>query len=1147
MMWEILVIFLLCHQSVLSVDLNCSTTEFECKFSGHCVDISFICDGYKDCHAGEDEMDCTKDCTGSQMRCYDGLQCIDSIFWCDSFEDCADGSDEKHCENKSVKEHQCPEDHFKCGDGWCIPEEMLCDGHLDCGDGEDETEDKCTDNLTNVQEDDRDCPAPNYMCPDHSYCIPQRFFCDGSADCDDGSDESNCGNNTYIHHCLQSEGKYACMRNHDHEVEVHCLTVDHLCDGVPQCPHGEDEGDFCKASNCSTKGCDHICMETPEGSACYCKSGYELSDDGISCQDTDECQQYGVCDHVCTNTQGGYRCECLPDYILHGTSRCHYTGGHAEIFMAMHNIEGGEIRSFDPISKSFNQVVSNLTMPMGIGYDAFTHSLVWTDKRYDHPVMENSSIGSNLAPKILLETGLEEPEDLVVDRISNIVYFSDSAKGTVAACNLFSLNCTIIMEDLLQPLGLALHSRNKLLFVTQDGDLPQITKMSQDGSGAIPVVYEDLLWPSGIAVDETIDRIFWTDAGKDMIESANLDGSDRREVVSEGYHPFGIVVFEERIYWTDHDYFALRSANKFTGYDIRSEQWSYAGKINFLSLNLGGFIVDSDPCASNDCSHLCIPVDAVKYTCKCPQGMYIGHDSSQCISLPSLEQSRLLVSSGNSIYSITPQHLGVVDLEVVGYETDVVSSTAPITVADTLIASTKTGNLVAVNLYLKTSYIISEGNDITSLAYDHHAKNLFFIDEATNGIMVMSEITQHKKTLINCTTARALFYVHSKHVLTYIDGYSMLESSLDGHQVKLLVSHLPLKVTALTYNQHDKSYYFGDRYFIYKHNMETGGYDDIVRTGDDVLSMVVQGDALYWTQKNSDNIFWTDISRRNEDLNGIVFSLKLNNIGDYPLYLSASQKQIDYSMGACSSKYCSDICIVNEENIGHCICGNGRSIVEDQLWNTCQSIDEVMAVKSNSPANSEHIGLIVATLACMALFLILVLMFGYTKKKSPKTFEFINRSFGFSPRNSGRDRVQEMSPVVSNKHGELNEMYNPSYYSVSLVDCPPIATSHIPVSAPAFSTSFEKEQEKSGFLPRIVRSITKFRDPKMTTVDIDDNNMSFSYESLVGAKESSSPISDKRKIPDEVDSACSLHSGGQTSMEDDVSLNSDTVQLVTKY
>merc|ERR1712142_1345856 len=221
-----------------------------------------------------------------------------------------------------------------------------------------------------------------------------------------------------------------------------------------------------------------------------------------------------------------------------------------------------------------------------------------------------------------------------------------------------------------------------------------------------------------------------------------------------------------------------------------------------------------------------------------------------------------------------------------------------------------------------------------------------------------------------------------------------------------------------------------------------------------------------------------------------------NNIGNNPIYLSASQKQTDYSMGACSNKYCSDICIVNEENVGHCICGNGRSIVEDLLWSTCQSVDDVIAVKSNSP--SEHIGLIVATLAFMALLVILVLMAAFCcKRKNNKRFEFINRSFGFSPRNSGRDR----------------------------------------------------DQEKFGLLPRIVRSLTKFRDPKMTSVDLGDNNMSFSYESLVCAKGSSSPNSDKRKIEvtDEGDSACSLHSGGHTSMEDDVSLNSDTVQLLCKY
>ena len=51
-----------------------------------------------------------------------------------------------------------------------------------------------------------------------------------------------------------------------------------------------------------------------------------------------------------------------------------------------------------------------------------------------------------------------------------------------------------------------------------------------------------------------------------------------------------------------------------------------------------------------------------------------------------------------------------------------------------------------------------------------------------------------------------------------------------------------------------------------------------------------------------------------------------------------------------------------------------------------------------------------------------------------------------------------MSPVGSSKNGTLNEMYNPSYYSISLASCPPIATSHTPVSAPTFSASFQTEQ-----------------------------------------------------------------------------------------
>ena len=31
-----------------------------------------------------------------------------------------------------------------------------------------------------------------------------------------------------------------------------------------------------------------------------------------------------------------------------------------------------------------------------------------------------------------------------------------------------------------------------------------------------------------------------------------------------------------------------------------------------------------------------------------------------------------------------------------------------------------------------------------------------------------------------------------------------------------------------------------------------------------------------------------------------------------------------------------DICVVTEDNLPHCLCGDGRSIVHDQEWNTCK-------------------------------------------------------------------------------------------------------------------------------------------------------------------------------------------------------------------
>lgn len=96
----------------------------------------------------------------------------------------------------------------------------------------------------------------------------------------------------------------------------------------------------------------------------------------------------------------------------------------------------------------------------------------------------------------------------------------------------------------------------------------KIGKISMDGDPNTRVVLHNLTgsWPNGITIDFTTRRIFWTDARFKVIESSNLNGSDRRLVIRiPRQHPFSIAVFKDFIYWADWRSRAIFKANKFTG------------------------------------------------------------------------------------------------------------------------------------------------------------------------------------------------------------------------------------------------------------------------------------------------------------------------------------------------------------------------------------------------------------------------------------------------------------------------------------------------------------------------------------------------------------------------------------------------------
>lgn len=59
--------------------------------------------------------------------------------------------------------------------------------------------------------------------------------------------------------------------------------------------------------------------------------------------------------------------------------------------------------------------------------------------------------------------------------------------------------------------------------------------------------------------------MYWSDAKLGTIESSDLNGKDRRNVLKDVPYPYGVVVVGLHVYWTDWKTKALHRADKING------------------------------------------------------------------------------------------------------------------------------------------------------------------------------------------------------------------------------------------------------------------------------------------------------------------------------------------------------------------------------------------------------------------------------------------------------------------------------------------------------------------------------------------------------------------------------------------------------
>ncbi|XP_073936170.1 low-density lipoprotein receptor-related protein 8 isoform X6 [Castor canadensis] len=626
----------------------CPAEKLSCGPTSHnCVPASWRCDGEKDCKGGADEAGCATLCAPHEFQC-SNRSCLAAVFVCDGDDDCGDGSDERGCADPACGHHE-----FRCGGGGaCIPERWVCDRQFDCEDRSDEAAELCgrtgRTGLGTTSAPAACAPTTQFACRSGE-CIHLGWRCDGDRDCKDMSDEADC---PALGTCRGDE--FQCG-------DGTCVLAIKRCNREQDCPDGSDEAGCLQESTC-------------EGPRRFqCKSG-ECVDSGKVCDaqrdcqdwsdellkecDIDECEDPDACSQICVNYKGYFKCECHPGYEMDTlTKNCKAVVGKSPslIFTNRH-----EVRRIDLVKRDYSRLIPMLKNVVALDVEVATNRIYWCDLSYRKIYSAYMDKASDPAEQeVLIDEQLHSPEGLAVDWVHKHIYWTDSGNKTISVATVDGgRRCTLFSRDLSEPRAIAVDPLRGFMYWSDWGYQAKIEKSGLNGVDRQTLVSDNIEWPNGITLDLLNQRLYWVDSKLHQLSSIDFSGGNRKMLIfSTDFlsHPFGIAVFEDKVFWTDLENEAIFSANRLNGLEISILAENLNNPHDIVIFHELKQPRAADACElsaqpNGGCEYLCLPAPQIsshspKYTCACPDTMWLGPDMKRCYRTPQSTSTTTLASA----------------------------------------------------------------------------------------------------------------------------------------------------------------------------------------------------------------------------------------------------------------------------------------------------------------------------------------------------------------------------------------------------------------------------------------------------------------------------------------------------------------------